>query len=161
MPARRSNRQRVKQHRSYSVPELAACLAVHKNTVRHWQRDGLKPIDASRPVLFQGGDVKAFLTARTANRKHPCQPGTLYCFRCREPRAPALGMLDYIAANATTGNLRGICSACDGMMHRRIRLADLPAKMPGLSVHITHAPPRLSGSPLPPVNCDFERQVKS
>ena len=45
MPARRANPNRVKQHRSYSVDELACCCDVHKNTVRNWQRDGLKPID--------------------------------------------------------------------------------------------------------------------
>lgn len=160
MPAKRASPQRVKQHWSYSVPELAACLAVHKNTVRNWQHRGLKPIDSKRPILFQGGDVKAFLGKRNASRKRPCPPGTLYCLRCREPRAPALGMVDYIGFNATTGNLSAFCSACEGTMHRRIRLADLLAKMPGLTVQITHAPLRLSGSPLPPQNCDFERQVK-
>ena len=36
MAARRVNPHAVKLHRSYSVPELAACLGVHKNTVRHW-----------------------------------------------------------------------------------------------------------------------------
>ena len=51
MAARRVNPHVVKLHRSYSVPELATRLAVHKNTVRQWQRDGLAPIDASRPVL--------------------------------------------------------------------------------------------------------------
>lgn len=160
MPPHRASPQLVKQHRSYSVPELATCLAVHKNTVRHWLRDGLKPIDASRPLLFQGAAVKAFLAARNASRKRPCPPGTLYCFRCREPRAPALGMLDYIATNEATGNLRAICDVCGAMMHRRIRHADLPVKMPGLAVHITPGALRLSGSPLPSVNCNYERQVK-
>lgn len=161
MPAHRANPQRVKQHRCYSVNELAECLKVHKNTIRHWQRAGLKPIDNIHPTLFQGAEVKAFLAARNASRKRPCSPGTLYCCRCREPRAPALGMIDYVGIDAGSGNLRAICATCDGMMHRRIRLADLGAKMPGLAVHITPAPLRLSGSLLPSLNCDNERQVKS
>ena len=159
MPARRANPHRVKQHRSYSAAELATCLAVHKNTIRNWQRQGLKPIDTSRPVLFQGGDVKAFLTARNATRKRPCPPGTLFCLCCREPRPPALGMVDYVAFNATTGNLSAICAICEGVMHRRIRRADLPAKMPGLAIQFSQPLLRLSGSPLRPLNCDFERQV--
>ena len=159
MPARRANPQRIKQHRSYTVPELAACLNVHKNTVRHWQLAGLQPLDSSRPLLFQGGAVRAFLATRNASRKRPCQPGTLFCFRCRAPSPPALGMLDYMASTPVSGNLRAICATCGGMMHRRIRLADLPAKMPGLDVQITQASPRLKGSPLPSLNCDFERQA--
>lgn len=159
MASRRVNQTRVKLHRSYSVPELAGCLGVHKNTIRHWQRDGLHPIDASRPVLFQGGDVRAFLAKRSADRKRPCPPGTLYCFRCREPRAPALGMLDYIAINPASGNLRALCSTCEGVMHRRTRLADLAARMPGMAVQITQAKSSLSGSPSPSLNCDSEKQV--
>jgi hypothetical protein len=159
-PARRANAQRIKQHRCYTVPELAACLAVHKNTVRLWQGQGLKPIDASRPILFHGRDVKAFLSARKASRKQPCPPGTLFCCRCREPRSPALGMVDYNEINGVSGNLRAICAMCDGMMHRRIRLVDLATKMPGLAVQITPARSRISGSPLPSLNCDNERQVK-
>lgn len=159
MPSRRANPQRVKLHRSYCISELAACLGVHKNTVRNWQSDGLEPNDAIRPLLFQGGAVRAFLAKRNASRKRPCLPGTLYCFRCREPRPPAMGMLDYVAATPVSGNLRAICGVCGGMMHRRIRLADLRAKMPGLDVQITQASPRLSGSPLPSLNCDTERQA--
>ena len=165
MPARRANQKRadprrVKRHRSYTVPELATCLEVHKNTVREWQRGGLQPLDTSRPMLFQGATVRTFLAKRNASRKRPCLPGTLYCFRCREPRPPALGMLDFVAITPLSGNLRALCGTCGGMMHQRIRLADLPAKMPGLEVQITQAQPSLSGSLQPSLNSDFERQAK-
>ena len=159
MVSPRANHLRVKLHRSYTVPELAACLHVHRNTVRQWLRSGLKPIDASRPMLFHGGEVRAFLFQRVAGRKRPCPPGTLYCLRCRVPRPPALGMLDCVVMSTTGGNLRALCEACGGMMHRRVRLVDLPAKMPNLDVRITHAPSSLSGSPAPSVNSDFGKQV--
>lgn len=161
MPVHRANPQRVKLHRSYSVPELAGCLGVHKNTVRQWQRHGLEPLDSTRPLLFQGAIVRAFLAKRNASRRRPCLPGTLYCCRCRAPRPPALAMVDYNPVTAASGNLRALCEVCGGMMHRRIRRADLPAKMPGLDIQISQAPSRLSGSPPPSLNCDFERQVKS
>jgi hypothetical protein len=108
-------------------------------------------------MLFHGGDVKAFLANRKTGRKCPCPPGKLYCFRCREARAPAEGMLDYIAISSTSGNLSAICATCEAMMHRRIRLADLAAKMPGLAVQITLASSRLSGRPTASLNCDFKR----
>lgn len=159
MPSRRANPQQIKLHRSYSVSDLVKRLGVHKNTIRLWQRDGLKPIDASRPVLFSGEAVKAFLAKRNAGRKCPCPPGTLYCFRCREPRKPAYGELDYFTVTPASGNLRAYCERCGGKMHRRIRSADLPAKMPGLQVQIREAPLRISGSTFPSYNCDSERRA--
>jgi len=157
--ATRANPCAVKLHRSYSVPELAACLGVHKNTVRHWRRAGLEPIDKNRPVLFQGAAVRAFLSRRNAGRKRPCPPGTFYCFRCREPRPPALAMVEYVNFTATTGNLQAICKACEAMMFRRARKADLARIMPGLEVQISQASPRLKGRPSPSLNCDSNRQA--
>ena len=159
MGARRVNPRAVKLHRSYSVPELAACFGVHKNTVRHWQRGGLKPLDGKRPVLFQGAIVQAFLSARNASRKRPCPPGTLYCFRCREPRPPALGMVDYLSINAISGNIRAICETCETVMHRRAPKAALASILPGCDVQFMEALPRLKSSPPPSLNCDLERQA--
>lgn len=161
MAARRVNPRAVKLHRSYSVPELAACLGVHRNTVRHWQREGLTPLDGARPVLFQGAIVRAFLSARNASRKRPCPPGTLYCFRCREPRPPALGMVDYLSINAISGNVRAICATCETVMHRRASKAALKSILPGFDIQFAEAWPRLKGSSSPSLNCDLERQTAS
>ena len=125
MPASRVNPYRVKQHYSYTVHELSACLGVHPNTVRHWQRKGLEPIDTARPALFHGGAVREFLSKRKEGRKCPCPPGTLFCLRCRQPREPALGMVDFIPANDIRGNLRALCGHCAAMMNRSARLIDL------------------------------------
>jgi hypothetical protein len=139
MAAQRFNPNSVKLHRAYSVGELADRLGVHKHTVRHWQCEGLKPIDDNRPTLFQGATVRAFLRNRNANRKRPCPPGTMYCFRCRSPRSPALGMVDYTPFNAVSGNLKAICATCDTIMHRRARQALLATVLPGFEVQITQA----------------------
>jgi hypothetical protein len=139
MPVCRANPYRVKLHRSYTVPELAACLAVHKNTIRNWQREGLEPVNSSRPILFDGASIRAFLMTRNKARKRPCAPGTLYCLRCREPRAPALGMVDYVPITPDSGNLRAHCGQCEGLMHRRARHADLARIMPGCAVQMAKA----------------------
>ena len=159
MPTKRANPNRVKLHRSYSVPELAACLDVHANTVRQWQRGGLTPIDKSRPVLFQGTVIRAFLSARNVSRKRPCLPGTLYCFRCREPRKPALGMVDFVPINRLSGNIRALCDTCETVMHRRARKAALAAIMPDCDVQFVEGPLRLKGCSSPSLNCDLERQA--
>ncbi|WP_157083110.1 helix-turn-helix domain-containing protein [Novosphingobium lentum] len=156
MPARRINPFRVRMHRSYSVQELAACCGVHKNTVRNWQANGLEANEPRRPYLFQGERVRAFLTKANAKRKSPCTPGTIFCFRCRAPRAPALAMVEYTPHSPTGGNLRALCDHCEGLMHRRVRKADLASVMPGIAVHITEGQPRLISRPSPSTNCDFQ-----
>ena len=159
MAARRIDPRAVKLRRTYDVAELAARLGVHRNTVRHWQRDGLKHLDGGRPVLFHGSTIRAFLSIRKARRKSPCKPGTLYCFKCRAPRQPALGMVDYMPISATGGNVRAICAACETVMHRRAAKASLAAILPGCEVQIVQASPRLKGSPAPSLKCDLERQA--
>lgn len=158
MPARRVNPNRVKLHRSYSVDELARCLDVHKNTVRHWQAKGLEPIDKGRPVLFQGAIVRGYLTNRNTSRKQPCPPGTLYCFRCRSPRVPALGMVEFVPMRPGSGNLRALCQSCETMMHRRVREADIGRIMPGCTVQLAQGQPSLNGQTTPSLNCDFKRR---
>lgn len=158
MPTRRPNPQRVKQHRCYSTHELALSLGVHKNTVRHWQANGLAPIDSNRPMLFLGATVRAFLTARNAKRKRPCAPGTLYCLRCREPRPPALDMVEFVRLKPDNGNLRAFCGTCETIMHRRAREADLDRIMPGIAIQFAEGEPRLYGRTDPSLNCDEREQ---
>lgn len=142
MSRQRLNPRAIKLHRTYSVEEAARVLGVHKNSVRGWRRDGLVPIDNGRPVLFLGSELRGFLERRQAGRKRPCRPGTLYCFRCRQPRAPALGMLDWAPINSRTGNLMALCEVCETQMHRRARRDALGAIMPGLLVQIVEGPSR-------------------
>ena len=158
MPSRRINPNRVKLHRSYSVAELAACLDVHKNTVRHWQAHGLEPVEPRKPYLFHGATTREFLAKRNASRKRPCPPGMLYCFRCRAPRQPALGMVDYLPLRPDSGNLRAICASCEAIMHRRVRKADIGRIMPGCSIQMAQGQPRLVGQTAPSLNCESERQ---
>ena len=148
----------IKLHRTYSVEEVARTLSVHKNSVRGWRKDGLKPIDDGRPVLFLGSDLRTFLEQRNANRKCPCRPGTFYCFRCRGPQAPALGMVDWIAINARTGNLKALCGTCETVMHRRARRDALTAIMPGLNIQIAEGPARLKEETIPSLNCDMTKE---
>lgn len=158
MPGRRVSARAIKLHRTYSVEEAARALGVHKNSVRGWQRKGLEAIDRGRPVLFQGSVLRAFLEQRNAGRKRPCAPGTLYCFRCRQPRPPALGMVDWTAVNATSGNLKAMCATCETIMHRRARRDRLASVMPGIAIQIQGPPSRLRGKPAASLNCDLTKE---
>lgn len=156
-PPRRATPQRVKLHRSYSASELAICLGVHKNTVRHWQANGLEPVSVGRPTLFDGAMVRAFLAKRKVSRKRPCPPGTLYCFRCRQPQPPALGMVEFIMSNAAAGNLSALCDTCGTAMHRRASAASISTIMPNLEVQIRQAGPRLLEQTSPSLNCGKQK----
>lgn len=157
MSARRIDPRRVKRHHSYTVEEAARTLDVHKNTVRGWRAKGLETVDRRRPLLFDGATLRAFLEKQRAGRKQPCRPGTLYCFSCRAPRPPALGMIDYVPINPASGNLKALCATCETIMHRRARRADLERIMPGIAVQMAGAQSRLKGSASPSLNCDLER----
>ena len=132
--ARHPNSKRVKLHRTYTVAGAATCLAVHANTIRNYLRNGLTPIDGKRPVLILGVVLRAFLEERRAKGRQTCQPGEMYCLRCKAPRRPAGDIADYIPTTATIGNLRALCPDCEGLMHRRVALAKIEGVMPGIAV---------------------------
>ena len=150
----RINPRRAKLHRSYSAQELAERLDVQKNTVRQWIKGGLPVVDGTRPVLILGSEFQAWWGKQRKAAKRPCQPGQMYCFKCREPKAPALGMIEYTPANAATGNLKALCETCGTMMHRRTRRTDIAARMPGMVVQITQAPSSIDARTHPSPNCD-------
>lgn len=158
MPSRRVNPYRVKSHFSYTAGELAACLDVHKNTVRNWQHKGLEALDGQRPVLFHGATVRAFLKSQRATRKRPCGPGTFYCLSCREPRRPALGMVDYQPMRAERGKLSALCETCGKVINRWIRFDEIERKMPGCEVQIWEGQPSLNGQASPSLNCDSREE---
>ena len=154
---KRINPRRAKLHRSYTVTELAERLGVHKHTVRDWIRKSLPVIDGAKPTLILGGEFQAWWAKQRKAEKRPCQPGQMFCFKCREPKRPALDMVEYAATNAVTGNLKGLCETCGTVMHQRARLANIAARMPGMDVQITQAPSRIVERAHPSPNCDKSR----
>ena len=123
MRKRYPNPRLVKIHRSYTVEEVAMLLGKHKNTVRNWVKDGLATIDDKRPMLILGPDLVAFLQERRGKNKQRCNPGQLYCVRCRTPKFPAGDMADYEPVTEKFGNLTAICPDCESYINRRVSLA--------------------------------------
>lgn len=125
MSRNRLNHRLAKIHRSYTVSDIVARFGVHPNTVRGWMRAGLPTTDRKRPVLIRGADLRAFLESRRRANKRPCLPGELYCVRCRSPKTPADGLVEYKPLSANTGQLIGICATCEHLIHRMASLAKL------------------------------------
>ena len=143
MSKRHPNPRLAKIHRNYTVDEIANLYAIHKNTVRAWVKNGLPTSDDRRPSLILGRDLMAYLQAKRIKNKQTCQPGQIYCVRCRAPKAPAGDMAEYQPLTTTLGNLVGICPSCNAMMYRRVNLmkltqvsANLDLTLPQVLSHI-------------------------
>jgi hypothetical protein len=156
MGARRIDSRFVKLHRSYSIVEAARLLGVHKNTIVNWLNRGLKPIDRFRPILIQGSELHRFLQERRKKRKSPCSSDEIWCFKCRQPRRPAAGLVDYQAITLNSGNISGLCPVCSCLMFRRISETQLYSIAKNFDVAFPQAQSRLRDSPSPSLNCAFE-----
>ena len=157
MRKRRPNFRLVKIHRNYTVEEAARQLGTHKNTVRAWVKAGLPTCDTKRPTLILGRELAAYLQARRAKNKRPCQPGEIYCVRCRAPKQPAGDMAEYQPITASLGSLIGICPDCERMIYRCASRAKLPEIQGKLDITFSEAERRVSETDTPIVNSDFSQ----
>lgn len=155
MSKRHPNPRLAKIHRNYTVEEIATLFDVHRNTVRAWVKRGLPTSDDRRPMLILGRDLVAFLQAQRAKNKRPCQPGEIYCVRCRAPKAAAGDMADYEALTTTQGNLVSICPDCETIIYRRVSLAKLAQIRGKLDITFPQALRHIGESAQPSVNSDF------
>jgi hypothetical protein len=112
---------KIKTALSYDVAEIARLLGVHRNTVRQWQKTGLRPIDDRRPILIHGAALKSFLSEKQSARRRKCGPGELFCFRCRMPRKPWGGMVEISKVSEKIARATALCEVCEAEMHRAIR----------------------------------------
>jgi hypothetical protein len=156
---RRPDRRRIKILRNYTIEEAARILDVHRNTIRHWIKQGLPVIDGKRPTLILGGELAAFLASRCAARRQTCQPGEIYCVKCRKPREPAGRMADYVPSSATAGALMGLCPICGTWIHRRVSFARLSAVKGQLEVQFAQPQPRIADTARSFLNCHFGSEV--
>jgi len=156
MAKRHPNHRLAKIHRSYTAEEIAKLFGIHKNTVRLWVKAGLPTSDGRRPMLILGPDLAAFLKARRAKNKRTCRPGEIYCVRCRSPKVPARGMVDYEPVTETLGNLVAICPDCGSIMNRRVSMAKLEPIRKQMDITFPQALRHISESNQPTVNSDLK-----
>ena len=155
MAKRRPNYRLVKIHRNYTVEEVACLFNVHKNTVREWRKAGLPVLGERRPMLILGQELATFLQARRIKNKHACQPGEMYCVRCRAPRIPAGRMADCLPLTPAVGHLTAICPDCFCMMNQRISMAKLELLRTKLAITFPQDLDQVSNTTHPSVNSDL------
>lgn len=152
---RHPNHRLVKIHRNYTVEEIAKLFGIHRNTVREWIKRGLPTLNDKKPMLILGPDLSTFLQARRLKNKRKCQPGEIYCMRCRAPKNPAGNMADYQPITTTRGNLVGICPDCESMVYRGVNLGKLEQVRGRLDITIPQALQHIDESSYPSVNSDL------
>ncbi|MEP0941668.1 MAG: helix-turn-helix domain-containing protein [Rhizobiaceae bacterium] len=130
----------VKRHRNYTVDEASRALNVAKGTVRRWIKDGLPAISDRKPALILGDDLNHYLKSRKAV-KQKCRLDECFCFKCREPKRPALNEIEFHPVNSKTGNLRALCETCTTLMHKRMAREKLPDLSRLVTVEIVNPQP--------------------
>ena len=157
MKKRLHNPNLAKIHRSYTVEEAADLFGVFKGTVRAWIKGGLPVLDDKRPMLIAGSDLVAFHQARRTKNKKKCEPGEIYCVRCRTPKAPAGNMAYYQIITEKLGNLEAICPDCDKIINRRVSLTNLDQVRGNLDITMPQALLHIVDSNQPSVNSDLKQ----
>lgn len=160
MGKRHPNPRLVKIHRNYTVEETASLLDVHKNTVRAWIKQGLPVLQEKRPKLILGKDLSAFLQTKRTKSKRPCKASEIYCVKCRSPKIPAEGMVEYQPITEILGNLFGICPDCGSWMNRWTSLAKLKPMLKVLEVTLPEGLQHIVDSVEPSLNSDFRKEAK-
>jgi DNA-binding XRE family transcriptional regulator len=97
---------------SYSASDLAELLKVHKQTVLAWHKEGLPVIDSSKPYLFYGKELRAFIKTRQSNRKFKCSENEFYCFKCHQVRMSKDNTVNIRIKDEKHLNVLGICAVC-------------------------------------------------
>jgi hypothetical protein len=142
----------MKSDRTYSVKELAEALDVAQVTIRqNWMKRGLAPIDTTRPFLFYGADVIAFLKTQKAERRRPCGPGQMFCLSCKAPRAPRSGSVTFRTTSSISFLMSGWCSVCGRPLHQRGALQYFDEVARGLTVISAEAASTLQGTKATPL----------
>ena len=158
MGKRHPNHRLVKSNRSYKIEEIARLFSIHKNTVLAWQKAGLSTIDQHRPFLICGDVLVEFLKARREAAKRPTTTGMIYCLPCRTPQKPAGSMIEYVGDDRS-GQVSGICPACDRMMYRAINRAKISTLFPNMTVTVAGRAMSISDSDQIPVNSDLKKDL--
>ena len=159
MKKRLHNPNLAKIHFNYSVEEVASLYGVFKGTVRSWIKAGLPVIDDKRPMLILGSDLAVFHQARQTIKKQKCKPGELYCFRCRTPKFPDVGMVEYQPVTEKIWNLVAICPDCCTIMNQRVNLAKLEQIRRIYNATLPQAQRHIVESNQPNVNSDLNRSM--
>lgn len=115
----------IKSYRSYTVDEAADITGVSNRTIRNWAADGLNVMDAERPVLIRGDDLRGYIKKKRDSRKNRTTLDTFYCVCCRTPKKAAGGMADCSIKDKRV-TLTALCETCATVLSKPVAEACIP-----------------------------------
>lgn len=117
---------RIKAFHTYTIQEAADIAGVSTHTINNWGKNGLRMMDAVRPTLIRGDDLRGYIKAQRNKRKSPTDPDTFYCVACRQARNAAENMADCtIIGNRAT--LTALCATCETIVSKPVAKANVTA----------------------------------
>jgi len=150
------NLRLLRQDYSYTAQELADSLGIACTaTILRWQKEGLRPIPHTRPLLFHSSEVKFFLDKRQKRRKKPCAPDETFCMKCQCPRHIQPNTLTTIPTANKLLRLSGACATCGSKMNKVIKPKEWGEKHP-LYRFMKDGTEQHGGENQPHRSCSFE-----
>lgn len=148
----------IKENYTYTLQEIADLFGVDLMTVRRWVRDdGLRRIPGVRPYLVHSSELRRFRAARNNARKRKCEPGKVYCFRCRLPKIPNNGTGIVVFQPNNCVRFQALCSTCGGRMNKAIKAKEWSENHPLL--HYMHdAAKQPNGAHSQHLECHFQKE---
>ncbi|MFK7792607.1 MAG: helix-turn-helix domain-containing protein [Devosiaceae bacterium] len=128
----------IKGIRCYTIEEAAAVSGVSARTVRAWARDGLRTMNAERPILIRGDDLREYIKSKRASRKIQTSIDTFFCLPCRRERRAAEGLADCTIAGERA-TLTALCEACETVVFKPIAKAHISDAARTLDLRITRS----------------------
>lgn len=109
---------RVRYWYTYDIDEICTLYKdfnLHPQTVRKWEKQGLKTIDKGKPMLIYGYDLIQYLKQNNTANKCETAFDEMYCMGCQDSR-PIFQNRIAIEQEAHSLKVRGKCRECKGKM---------------------------------------------
>ncbi|MDF1856500.1 helix-turn-helix domain-containing protein [Pseudooceanicola sp.] len=126
----------IKGFRCYTIDEAAEVSGVSPRTIRNWAADGLHVMDATRPSLIRGDDLRKHIKSKRDSRSVKTRIDTFYCVRCRDERQAAERLAD-CDIKSGRAKLTALCEVCGTVVSKPVAVARIPEIVRTLDLKIT------------------------
>lgn len=124
MGKRLYNLQPIKYWYCYDVEDICNMYKLHPQTVRKWQKTGLKAIDNKKPSLIYGYDLKNFLGKQNKLNKCKTKFNEFFCVKCKEAKIPYKKQISIEYVNGFM-RVKGVCPVCKNIINKNYKLDSL------------------------------------